>query len=61
MIVGFWKVSGGEKFFWLLMLVGFFGGGSVCEDVGCGKGVSGGKFGFWGVCGILFGSLDFIL
>lgn len=64
MIGGLWKVSGGEKLFWLLMSAGLPGGGSVCEDAGCGKGVSGGQawvmgslrdtaweFGFYSVAG----------
>lgn len=41
MIDGLWKVSRGKMLFWLLMLAGLPGGGSVCEDAGCGKGGSG--------------------
>ena len=37
-IDGLWKVSGGEKLFWLLMSTGLPGGGSVCEGAGSGKG-----------------------
>lgn len=61
MIDGFWKVSRGEKLFWLLTSQGFLGEEVFVRMQGRGRGAVGGKIGLWGVCIILLRSLDFIL